>query len=314
LGYSVAPAGDINKDGFDDIIIGAPYANSNRGEAYVIYGKQTGARISLATTLNQVTTGIMIKGNANNDFLGGSVSTAGDINNDGFDDIIIGAPYKSSKKGAAYVIYGRANPVHLDLQTALAPATTGFMVSGKSAGEMFGISVGLAGDINKDGFDDIVIGAEARNSDQGAVQVIYGGPNSGFSNFDLSTPLDPTTKGFIVAGEASDDSLGFSIASAGDVNKDGYDDILIGAPKKNSKRGAIYVVYGGATSSRANIDLSTKELNPLIDGFTILGTLSSSQFTFSVVAIDLNKDGNVELLVGAPYVNYAYVIFPASRS
>ncbi len=171
------------------------------------------------TILDPKTTGFNITGSAPGNGLGGSVKTAGDINNDGYEDIIVGA----SNLGAAYVIYGGPTLPDIDLNlTTLDPATTGFMIRGKS-GESLGSAVSIAGDINNDGFDDIIIGDA-----QGTVYVIYGGPKSSMSNIDLSSlPLDPATTGFMITGNAAGDQFGQAVSTAGDINHDGYGDIIV---------------------------------------------------------------------------------------
>ena len=252
LGISVSSAGDVNNDGYDDIIIGASKKDSGKGAAYVIYGGETSSMpdlINLAASsspLNPLTTGFMITGNAVGDIFGFSVSSAGDINNDGYDDIIIGAYMKNSYKGAAYLIYGGAKSTmsNIDLSlTTLNPLTTGFMITGNAASDLFGFSVSSAGDINNDGYDDIIIGAYGKNSFEGAAYLIYGGEKSSMLNIDLSsTTLNPLTTGFMITGNAADDYFGSSVSSAGDINNDGYDDLIVGAYGESSNKGATYLI------------------------------------------------------------------------
>jgi len=321
FGISVSTAGDIDGDGLDDIIVGAPNKNSNQGAAYVIYGgdKSTMSNIDLSsTTLGPLTTGFMITGNAASDGLGISVSTAGDINNDGYDDIIVGASVKNSFQGAAYVIYGGAKSTMTNIalsSTTLNPTSTGFTIMG-NAGDQFGRSVSTAGDINNDGYDDIIVGALGQNSNQGAAYVIYGGDKSTMSNIDLSsTTLDPLTTGFMITGDAVSDEFGISVSTAGDINKDGYDDIIVGAYSKNSHQGAAYVIYGGAKSSMSNIALGSTALDPLTTGFMITGNAASDQFGYSVsTAGDINNDGYDDIIVGAYGKNTAYVIYGGAKS
>jgi len=250
FGYSVSTAGDINNDGYDDIIIGAYAKNTAQGAAYIIYGgkKSSMSNIDLSTTsLHSVSKGFMITGNAPNDQFGIFVSTAGDINNDDYSDIIIGANTKSSSTGAAYVIYGgeKSSLSDIDLSTtALTPATTGFTIGGNSASDNFGRAVSKAGDMNKDGYNDIIVGAYTKN--QGVAYVIYGGEKSSMSDIDLSiTTLDSLTTGFMITGEAGSDNFGISVGIAGDVDKDGYTDIIIGAHSWNGGQGAAYVIHTG---------------------------------------------------------------------
>ena len=253
LGYFTKTAGDIDKDGYNDTIIGAYGNNGSKGVVYVIYGGPSSSflNINLAsfTTLDPAITGFTIIGDSSGDQLGACVSTAGDINQDGYADIIIGAPGKNVDQGAVYVIYGaeRSSFSHIDLSsTPLDHSTTGFTVTGSASGDAFGGCVNQAGDINKDGYDDIIIGAYGYNGGQGAVYVIYGGPKSSLVDLHLgSTLLNPTSTGFTIKGEASANYLGRWVSTAGDVNNDGYDDIIFGAHGNQGKKGAVYVVYGG---------------------------------------------------------------------
>jgi len=325
LGNSVSSAGDINNDGYDDVIMGAYRTNSYHGAVYVIYGGEKSSMsnwdFSTGTTLDPHTTGFKITGALAADALGYSVSTAGDFNNDGYDDILIGAIGKSSNKGVVYVIYGgpTSSMSNIDLSlstTTLDPATTGFTITGNAAGDLFGRPVNLAGDINKDGYDDIIIGPYAKNSNQGAVYVIYGGPTSSFSNLDLgSTTLDPATTGFKITGSKTGDALGFGVSTAGDINKDGYDDIIVGAYGYSAGMGRAYVIYGGPKSSMSNIDfsLSTTTLDPVTTGFTITGNAAGDYLGVWVsTAGDINNDGYDDIIIGAQGVNggrgAAYVI------
>jgi len=317
---AVNTAGDINNDGYDDVIIGAYSMNSNFGEAYVVYGGPKSSTTNLDFTVNTLdphTTGFTIKGNAGGDFLGYSVSTAGDIDNDGYDDIIVGAYGKSTFQGAAYVIYGRpkSSMTDIDLSTdTLDPHTTGFMIKGVS-GSWLGYSVSTLGDINKDGYDDIIIGARV----QSAAYVIYGGPKSSMTNLDFTVDiLDPHATGFMIKGTASSNQFGNPVSTAGDVNNDGYDDILVGASAYSSK-GAAYVVYGGSKSSMTNIDLSVDTLDPHTTGFMITGEAFSDSFGLSLnTAGDINSDGFDDIILASYVKSFSkgkvYVVYGGPKA
>ncbi len=295
-GNAVSSAGDVNGDGFDDIIVGAYRSadgGSASGRAYVVYGDATGADVNLdALTSAQ---GFFIQGEESGDFAGNSVSSAGDVNGDGFDDVIVGAA-RADNGGRAYVIYGGETVTDIDLSTLT--SDQGFIIQGDQRGDRLGVSVSSAGDINGDGFEDLIIGAyysDAAGTNAGQAYVIYGGSSG--ANINLGD-LQPA-QGFVIQGDAEYDRAGISVSSAGDVNGDGFDDLIIGADRGDdggSAAGEAYVIYGGATVG-ADIDLST--LTPE-QGYIIQGDVEGDRAGVSVsTAGDVNGDGFDDLIVGA---------------
>ncbi|HMG46261.1 MAG TPA: hypothetical protein VK614_02210 [Allosphingosinicella sp.] len=256
-GWSVASAGDVNGDGFDDLIVGAPKGDdggTDAGEAYVIFGKATPfGTIDLASLGSA---GFIVQGDLDSDRLGTSVGSAGDINGDGFDDVIVGAPYaaRSNSTGLAYVIFGKASGFGtIDVANI---GAAGFAIQGAAGFDDAGRGVSSAGDVNGDGFEDLIVGA-AFGSDGGSfaggAYLIFG-KAGGFGTIDLSTfhPSNPAfdpNAGFFIQGDASGDRAGTSVAGAGDINDDGFDDLIVGAPYGNdggSQAGEAYVILGHA--------------------------------------------------------------------
>ncbi len=245
---SANSAGDVNNDGYTDIIIGVSYASPNSkryaGQSYVIYGGSTNPGTIDLSALSS-TQGFAILGGASYDQSGYSVSTAGDVNNDGYADIIIGAPVASpnsrSYAGQSYVIYGSStNPGTIDLTVPL-DSTQGFAILGGTKQDLSGWSVSTAGDINNDGYADIIIGASSSTGKYGHQSyVIYGSiTNPG----TIDSSVLNSMQGFVMLGN------GFSVSYAGDVNNDGYADIIVGAygasPNSRSDAGQSSVIYGG---------------------------------------------------------------------
>jgi len=177
-GWSVSSAGDINSDGISDIIIGAYRVNSITGESYVLFGRDSQAAtpslfpavVNLSTlAAGAGTTGFVIKGINASDQSGSAVSSAGDINGDGFDDFMIGAthanPNNFADAGETYVIFGRGPGIAWSaifnlssLSAAIADGTTGFVVNGITSLDSSGVAVSSAGDVNGDGIIDLIIG------------------------------------------------------------------------------------------------------------------------------------------------------------
>ena len=294
-GWSVSSAGDVNGDGYNDLIIGAREADPNGddegGETYVVYGGAsapgTGGRFNLSSL--DGTNGFILNGINEDDESGRSVSSAGDFNGDGYDDLIIGASGadpNGRRSGETYVVYGGASAPgtggELDLSSL--DGTTGFILNGIDAYDFSGFSVSSAGDVNGDGYDDLIIGALGADPNggnyAGETYVIYGGANAPGTGgrFNLSS-LDGTT-GFILTGVDAGDNAGRSVSSAGDVNGDGYDDLIIGAwladPNGDSSAGETYVVYGGATGTESLVPV-TAQGTAAVDNFT--GNSGADSFT-----------------------------------
>lgn len=213
FGWSVAPAGDVNGDGVPDLIVGAPAYDGVAGfagKAYLFYGPITsdGSAANADATIRAQTFG---------DNLGISVAAAGDVDNDGFDDLIIGARSNDTpgiQAGRAYLFLG---PLNGNLTNAQADAT----FSGVEFEEL-GFSVASAGDLNDDGFSDLVLGAHRYSAASLGRAYVFFGPITGHH---ASASADA-----IITGEFNNDDLGTSVASAGDVDGDGIDDLIVGAP------------------------------------------------------------------------------------
>ena len=256
FGVSVASAGDVNNDGFADLIVGAwgyDAGGFDAGRAYVFSG-QTGDTLYVFT------------GEAEDDGFGVSVASAGDVDNDGFDDLIVGAYWNDAggfNAGRAYVFSGQTG-------------NTIYVFTGEAAEDLFGWSVASAGDVNNDGFDDLIVGAYANDA---------GGTNAGRAYVFSGLNGDII---YVFTGEMENDWFGWSVASAGDVNNDGFDDLIVGASISNA---------GGITAGRAYV--FSGQNGDTIYVFT--GEAAHDGLGFSVASAgDVNNDGFVDLIVGAP--------------
>ena len=323
-GYSVGSAGDVNGDGFDDMIIGAwgadPHGQSS-GSTYVVFGKAGGfVGVFNLSTLNGAN-GFRLDGELGADRSGFSVSSAGDVNGDGFDDILIGASLADthgSSSGAAYVVFGKAGGFASTSDLASLNGSNGFSLSGAAADDFAGYSVAAAGDVNGDGFADVIVGAWGvdHNGNSGSSYVVFGKAAGFAANINLSALNG--SNGFRLDGQTANERSGISVASAGDVNGDGIDDLIVGASAWGQVggffAGASYVVFGKTSGFTSVVNLSSLNGN---NGFRMIGAPGDFSGKSVASAGDINGDGFDDLIVGAngadpSNLNYAgasYVVF-----
>ncbi len=318
-GSALSSAGDVNGDGRDDVIVGAPLADGSSrhdaGSAFVVYGGRRSGNLNLGTLGSA---GFRIDGARKNDHAGWSVAGAGDVNGDGIDDVIVGAPgaddHGRTGSGAAYVIYGRhtADPGNVDLaKLTTSQATRGMRVDGASAGDAAGTAVSGAHDLNFDQRADVMVGAPHGDNngrrDAGAAYALYGRNTADPADVDLARIVTAErSRGALILGAAAGDEAGSSLAVTADMNGDGVGDAIIGAPQADpgsrTSAGSAYIVYGQKTADLADFDLAGIAGSPA--GMRIDGAVDADLAGQSVAGgRDLNGDGIGDAIVGAPFAD-----------
>ena len=270
FGISAAAAGDVNGDGYGDLLIGA-FGVGSAGAAYLYYGSATGINNLPDLTLTEPTPGIL-------HFFGASVAGVGDVNGDGYKDIAIGAPNPGGI-GAIYFYAGKSTGIS---------TTPTAIITGPGSGTGYGFVAG-AGDVNGDGYNDFVTAAPAAGA-AGTLYVFHGsaaGPISGTAAATASETIAGPAGSSNLGGSAT---TGSALSTAGDTNGDGFDDIIVGAYGTSSNKGVAYI-YTGSSSG----------LNPgPTTTLTGLGTASAAVGTSVSGLGDVNGDGYSDVIVGAP--------------
>ncbi len=317
FGYALSSAGDVDNDGYDDLIVGSPYASSLAGRAYVFHGSASGLSTTATSTLSvssaylcgrfvagggdangdgyddvalsctyngyvrvfhgsasgvSTTSTTSLSGNVTSRY-GQALALDGDVHNDGYDDLVVGSPGHSSAKGRIYVYRGSS--------TGISSSSSTF--DGPDSGAYFGQALAYAGDVDNDGYDDVIIGApyySDSESYQGRVEVHHGS-SSGVSS-TATTEID---------GAAAADIFGYAVDGGGDVNGDGYDDVIIGQYAASAEA---WVHHGSASG------VSATAATTLTESDTSFGT------SVSIVG-DTDNDGYDDVACGAINAQTAYV-------
>jgi hypothetical protein len=285
FGYSVSSAGDVNGDGYGDVVVGAPYhdgGEEDEGKVFVYYGSAAGLASERCSAVECDSTGAAF---------GYSVSSAGDVNGDGFCDVVIGAPFfeiapfytHRASGGKAFVYHGSAGGL------ASIPAWTAW---GGQEDMKMGYSVSLAGDVNGDGYGDVIVGASGFYSEhlqeRTGIAFVYHGSAEG-----LSRTCDWSMEGGQPRALFAD-----SVSYAGDVNGDGFGDIMISSPEYDTvecDEGMVLAFFGGAGGLSSSADWGVK------------GSQAGGKFGYGISSAgDVNGDGFCDVVIGSPYFDDAY--------
>jgi len=323
-GMTVAGVGDVNGDGLADLCVGVSTrygALDPADRSYVVFGKADTAPVELSALADGAGGGFAIHASSPNTATGFNVAAAGDFDGDGLADVAVGVIYErrgDENAGRSYVVFGKKGTAAVEL-SSVALGDGGVVINGEQPGHLGSVISG-AGDVNGDGLADLVVGVPTAYHGAGRSYVVFGRP--GTAPIDLAA-VAAGDRGFVISGRNEYDASGAAVAAAGDVNGDGLDDVLIGAPANYWKyayfgRGFTYVIFGRTGTEPVKLS----EVDAGAGGFVMVGEgVSYDRSGWSVASAgDINGDGLADVLIGAPdansepedagyYGGRAYVVF-----
>ncbi len=299
-GTRVAMVGDVNGDGLDDFLIaatGAAVAGWQRGVSYLFLGRPAAG---WGSGFDVTQADAAFRGEGASSLTGRDISAAGDVNGDGYDDFLIGAyhytvPGVVTETGKVYLLLGRA-AADWGQDFDLVNADASFL--GEAAGDFFGADLDSAGDVNGDGYDDFLVGAYLNDAlgrqNSGKACLFLGRHAAGWGQ---NVPVSSADASFV--GEAAQDFAGGAVAGAGDVNGDGYDDLIIGAygtDDTGTNSGKVYLILGRAAPNWGT------DFNLMGADAVFLGERGLSYAGWAAAGVgDVDGDGLADSVIGANY-------------
>lgn len=275
-GGQMAGVGDVNADGYDDLLISATWHNDKTGGVYLVYGQA-----EVWSGVNDLGDHPLLAGSDDYDYAGNAV-TGGDVTNDGLPDMLVSATRRDNDDrdvGYVYIIPGRALPYTSQ------PLTNFAYIAGATTREKIGYSLAVA-NMNGDSYNDVVIGApynDSHGENAGAVYIVLG---------QASVPASQTVAdATVITGETAGDLFGKAVHSLGDISSDGIADLLIGAPSELAPEAGLAVVLLGSSTLTSHI---------ASDDIVLTGEILSDGVGTAVTGADLNADGLAELFIAAP--------------
>jgi hypothetical protein len=288
VGYSMDGGGDVNGDGFDDLVVGAPWPSGTgdgAGWVMILNGSATGWSSFVSMyDLCKITgkTNLSLR-----EATGFSVAVTGYTDTDGYADLLLGGQYDSTQKGDAWFVAGRSG-----FSAGSAYTSSGLPDNryyGSTNGEFVGWSIAAAGDVNGDGYDDFLVGRKDDGNGTDGRAYLYYGPTVPVAGTAQSTARVKFTG-------AGSDVCPCTVAGVGDIDSDGYDDFAIGTAGNTEKNagGKVYLFYGKSSTFSSSTSLNAA-------GMTFYGEAAGDQAGYAISrAGDFNHDGFGDFLIGAP--------------